>query len=336
MLFDLRARLVKRRLLDPALVVLGALPFLALQLYFNHGVTGRLAQTPYTYYLERDQPRTSFGFHAYDPALEPQSTLQQKRDYYRTFMAQYIREHQASTFANVWAMKSLPMLLDATLPARLLIVLVPVGLLGLATVPRRVLWATLPLFVIGYALNTFFLEHYAAAVIPTVVLSVLLGLYALADAWPRWRDHVLASGVLVLVTSSLLSLYELNPLVTALDPPDKRHLHAVDDETFHSALLRFVRYEVEAVVERPAVVLFTYKPGVNVIEEPVYNTAAPWPDDAPVVRAHDLGPRNAEIFDYYAKRQPERTFYRFDRATGTLTPLGKAKSLAATQPLQSR
>jgi hypothetical protein len=335
-LVDLRDRPITRRLIDPALVVLGAVPFLALQLYFNHGVTGRLTQTPYTYYLERDQPRTSFGFHAYDPALQPQSTLPQKRDYYRSFMANYIREHQPATFAMVWALKSLPMLLDATLPARFLAVLVPVGLLGLTTAPRRALWATLPLFVVGYALNTFFLEHYAVAVIPAVLLSALLGLYSLADAWPRWRDPVLSAGALVLVATSLLSLYELNGLATALDAKDQRRLHAVDDETFHSDLLRFVHYKVEAAVEKPAVVLFTYKPGVNVIEEPVYNTDAAWPDDAPVVRAHDLGPRNAEIFDYYARRQPDRTFYRFDRSTGTLTPLGRAKPLAATQPLQSR
>ena len=336
MLFELRRRPALRRLLDPALVVLGAAPFLALQLCFNKGVTGSLVQTPYTYYLERDQPRTSFGFHAYDPNLQPQSTLPQKRDYYRTFMARYICEHQPGTFLKVWADKSGPMLLDATLPARLLVVLVPVGVLGLTTAPRRVLWATLPLFVAGYMLNTFFLEHYATAVIPAVVLSVLLGVNALADAWPRWRDHVLASGALVLATAAVLTLYELNPLATALDPPGKRHLHAVDDETFHSALLRFVRYNVEPAVEMPAVVLFTYRPGDNVIEEPVYNTDVAWPDDAPVIRAHDLGPRNSEIFRYYARLQPQRTFYRFDRAAGTLVPLGKAKALADAHPLPAQ
>jgi hypothetical protein len=316
--------------------VLGAVPFLSLQLYFNHGVTGRLTQTPYTYYLERDQPRTSFGFHAYDPTVGPQSTLPQKRDYYRSFMANYIREHQPGTFAKTWALKSLPMLLDTTLPARFLIFLLPAGLLGLTTSPRRVIWVTLPLFAVGYALNTFFLEHYAAAVIPAVLVSVLLGVHAVADAWPRWRDHVLSAGALVLVTTSLLSLYELNPLTTALDRPEQSRLHAVDDETFHSDLLRFVHYQVEAAVDKPAVVLFTYEPGLKVIEEPVYNTDTARLDDAPVIRAHDLGPRNAEIFDYYARHQPDRTFDRFDRSTGTLTPLGKAKPLAATQPLQSR
>jgi hypothetical protein len=316
------------RLLAPLLVLVAALPFLSLQLYFNHAVTGRWTQTPYTFYLERDQPHTSLGFHAYDPSLEPQTTLQQKRDYYRTFMLPYIREHQPATFLQSWATKYLPMIVDTTLPARLLIVLVPVGVLGLTDVRRRVLWATLPLFVAGYMLNTFFLEHYAAAVIPAVLLSVVLGVYVLADAFPRFRDHVLTAGVLVIVTVSLTSLYEFNPVATALDSPDRKHLHAIDDETFHSALLRFA-HDLDALVEKPAVVLFKYSPGQNVIEEPVYNTGVAWPDDSAVIRAHDLGERNGEIFWYYAAKQPDRMFYRFDRATGQLTPLGRARDLAA-------
>jgi len=316
------------RLLAPLLIVLGALPFLVLQLYFNHSVTGRWTQTPYTYYLERDQPRTSLGFHAYDPSLTPQSTLQQKRDYYRAFMLPYVREHQPTKFLQSWATKYLPMLVDTTLPARPLVALVPLGVLGLTDLRRRVLWATLPLFAAGYMLNTFFLEHYAAAVIPAVLLSAVLGLRVLADAFPRFREHIGTAGVLVIVVVSLTSLYEFNPVATALDPPDGKHLHEIDDETFHSALLRFA-HDLDALVEKPAVVLFKYAPGQNVIEEPVYNTDVAWPDDAPVIRAHDLGERNGEIYRYYAAKQPDRMFYQFDRATGKLTPLGRAKDLGA-------
>jgi hypothetical protein len=319
------------RMLAPLLILLGALPFLSLQLYFNKSVTGRLTQTPYTYYLERDQPHTSLGFHAYDPSLTPQSTLQQKRDYYRAFMLPYVREHQPATFLQSWATKYLPMVVDTTLPARLLVVLVPIGILGLADIRRKALFATLPLFVAGYMLNTFFLEHYAAAVIPAVLLSAVLGLYTFADTFPRFRDHVLTAGVLVIVVVSLASLYEFNPVATAMDSKENEHLHAIDDETFHSALLRYAHYVLDAEVEKPAVVLFKYSPGQNVIEEPVYNTGVAWPDDAPVIRAHDLGERNAEIFRYFAEKQPDRMFYQFDRAAGKLTPLGRAKDLAAAR-----
>jgi hypothetical protein len=321
----------RQRLLVPVLIVVGAAPFLGLQLYFNKGVTGRWLQTPYTYYLERDQPRTSLGFHAFDPALVPESALAQKRDYYRQFMHHFIQEHQPATVLGVWARKSLPMLFEATLPARVLVVLVPVGLLGLTDIRRRVVWAPLPLFVAGYVLNTFFLEHYAAAVIPAVLLSVVLGLRALEEAWPTRAGFIRAAGTLVVVVVSLTSLYEFNPVATALDRDEAtKRKHRIDDETFRSPTLRFAR-EVEGMVEKPAVVLFRYPPGSpvsTIIEEPVYNTDVAWPDDAPVIRAHDLGERNREIFDYYAQRQPERMFYRFDRATGTVTPIGKARDLA--------
>lgn len=330
-LWDLRSATGRRRLLTPALVLSGAIPFLSLQLVMNRGITGSALQTPYTFYLQRDQPGTSFGFHPFDPTLKPESALPQKREYYVEFMHDFIREHQPGTFLKTWTGKSLPMLFDTTLPARGLVVLVPLGILGLTDSRRRTLWASLPLFVLGYALNTFFLEHYAAAIIPAVALSVLLGLNVLADTWPRWRDHVMTAGVLVIAVICIASTYEFNPIATALDSTETRHLHAADDETFHSALLRSAR-DLEELVEKPAVVLFKYSPGVNLIEEPVYNTGVAWPDDAPVIRAHDLGDRNIEIFRYYAERQPGRMFYRFDRATGNVTPLGRAGALSATQP----
>ena len=126
----------------------------------------------------------------------------------------------------------------------------------------------------------------------------------------------------------MTSLYELNPLVTALDRADAKHLHAVDDETFHSPLLRFVR-GAEELVEKPAVILFRYSPGANLIEEPVYNTDVIWPDDAPVIRAHDRGDKqNVRLFEYYAQRSPDRAVYRYDRGTAKMTRLGTVQELA--------
>lgn len=330
-LYDLRRFSSRRRFLTPVVMIVGAMPFLLLQLYFNHNVTGRLTETPYTFYLQRDQPGTSFGFHAYDPSDQPQSRLAQKRDYYAGFMTNAIREHQPDTFLQTWATKSLPMLLETTLPVRFLIALVPIGLLGLTNARRLTLAASLPLFVVGYALNPFFLEHYAMAAAPAVLLLLLLGLKALAGAWPRWRDHVTTAGVMILATVTVMSLYEVNPVATALDRRGTKHLHEIDDETFRSPVLRAAR-DAEALVEKPAVILFRYSAGENVIEEPVYNTGVAWPDDALVIRAHDLGERNGEIYAYYAERQPNRMFYRFDRATLVLTPLGRAKDLATARP----
>src|SRR5205823_4623615 len=66
----------------------------------------------------------------------------------------------------------------------------------------------------------------------------------------------------------------------------------------------------------------------NVEEEPVYNTDVAWPDDAPVVRAQDLGVRDLELAEYYEARQPQREFYLFDRGNGELIDLGSAGELA--------
>src|SRR5205823_198629 len=72
--------------------------------------------------------------------------------------------------------------------------------------------------------------------------------------------------------------------------------------------------QLPSAVDGPAVVLFRFHPGDNPVEDPVYNDDVIWPDDAPIIRAHDLGPRNIEIARYYATHQPWRKFYLLDRA----------------------
>jgi hypothetical protein len=91
----------------------------------------------------------------------------------------------------------------------------------------------------------------------------------------------------------------------------------------------WVYKDLPGKVKQPALVLFRYKQGVDSPhEEPVYNIDVVNIDDAPIIKAHDLGPaRNAEIIRYYAERQPNRRVYLCDRATRTLTDLGPAGTL---------
>ena len=300
-----------------ALLVAGAVPFLALQLRFNHGVTGSLLRSPFQLYAQRDFPQTQFGFPRYDPAVRPASTLPQKQELYEQWAVPYVKLHQPDRIAGAWAGRWLPMTFGVALPARVLLVPAVVGLLGLGTAPRRVLALTVPLFVLAYVPHTFFLEHYAVVVAPAVLLCVVLGFRALEETWPRLRETIAAGSAAGVVALSLSSLHELNP--------------SIDDETFRSPMLRFVNEDLPyfSDLRKPAVVLFRYAPGENPIEEPVYNFTVASPDDAPIIRAHDLGDRNREIFEYYARVQPDRTFYRFDRKTKTLTLLGPATALAA-------
>jgi hypothetical protein len=103
----------------------------------------------------------------------------------------------------------------------------------------------------------------------------------------------------------------------------------VSDEPYRTPFLDYTQ-RVLAQIRAPAVVLFRFSPGCNVHEEPVYNTDVIWPDDAPIIRAQDLGRRDGELLGYYALRQPNRSFYILDRRTGMVVPLGNAVEAAGT------
>jgi hypothetical protein len=148
---------------------------------------------------------------------------------------------------------------------------------------------------------------------PAVVLRVGLGERAIAQTWRRRRSALATLMVIVIVVLSLFAMPQFN---------------RVADWPAGSALLRDIDRKLSTLEHRPAVVLFRYKPGRDPHSEPIYNADAAWPDDAPVVRARDLGDRNIEIFRYYAARQPRRWFYLYDEADMSLHPLGAAEDLA--------
>ena len=100
------------------------------------------------------------------------------------------------------------------------------------------------------------------------------------------------------------------------------------DQWFDAPLLRGVDKALAGIKHRPAIVLFKYDPERMIHEEPVFNTEAAWPDDAAVIRAHDLGDENARLFAYYATRSPGRAVYRYDEKEETLTYLGTVAEMA--------
>ncbi len=323
------------------LIVCSAAPFLALQAWFNRGVTGHWLQTPYSLYLEQDQPDTAFGFHPYAPNARPQSTLRQKQDYYQSFFVPFIQNHQPGTFLHTWAHRYFPMIADVTLPALPLAILLPLGLIGLTrrglhdtglATARGTLLATLPLFIGLYMVNTFFLEHYALLIAPAIILLLLSAGRALEFAFPPARASIAVGFAAGLAALAVVSLPELNPFWDTQRHPE----YAVGDGTFSSPVMEVVHDMVsQYTAGDPAVILFPYTPGDPTYEEPVYNNQTAWPDDARLILAHDLGPdRDREIFAYYARVQPDRTFYRFNRAAALarssnwLEKLGTARSLA--------
>jgi hypothetical protein len=103
-----------------------------------------------------------------------------------------------------------------------------------------------------------------------------------------------------------------------------------DDIPYWGDSLRAIDKQLAELPHRPAIVLFRYSPKIAPDLEPVYNADVTWPDDAPVIRAHDRGEKNIDLYRYYAQCQPDRWVYLYDRISGTITELGPVIRLAET------
>ncbi|HEV7298892.1 MAG TPA: glycosyltransferase family 39 protein [Tepidisphaeraceae bacterium] len=298
-----------------ALLIIGGAPFLLLQGFINHNVTGQFLRPPFNLYADRDYPQTSYGLHAFDPTVRPESALKVKQDAYDQWVVPLVKEQQPDAIANAWLSKRVPMTFECILPHAFLLALVPVGLLGM-NARRWVVVSVLPLFLGGYGLYTFFLHPYTLMAAPAAVLLVLAGRHVLATALPArgWTATFLIGS---LITLPLTSLPETNRFVYDQQWP---YVHQSVDDAL-------------ATVQPPAIVLFHYgDDNAEFAKWPVFNSDVAWPDDAPVIRAIDLGPRNAELFRYYAARQPDRQVYRYDLDSEVIHEIGNVRELAGSNP----
>jgi hypothetical protein len=309
-------------------IAAGLLPFLLLQVVMNRGITGEYFRTPFRMYADRDYPGTAYGFHTPDPAAEPVSKLLQKRMLYDGEYSRIIAGHR---WSNVIRQQFEP--LGVYSPARfqsvfiqstvfaypLLMLLIPLSVLAM-TRRRAVVVAGGPLFWFLYVPYVFFFFHYVLTAAAGMIVAILVGGRGAEILLPRWRKKVMVAVFLFTGGLSLAAWPQFDPDVT--------------DVAFDSTVLAKVNTALARLpAGERAVVLFTFDPKRGIHSEPVYNTDAAWPDDEPVVRAHDLGPRDPEIFRYYADRQPDRVFYRYDERNGELMRLGTATELAKNNPV---
>ena len=325
----------RRRVTTIAVGLLSVAPFLLLQAVYNRGVTGGFKTLPWDYYAQRNDAYDTLSRKPIDPNVRPQSSLPQKQQFFDEFVLPAYRDKLAKSRSQAVVDRAARLftgpplqeqekhsLIYGVLPNPLLIALLPVGLLGL-TRRRWIFWLPLPLFILIYANYTFFLPHYAVAIAPAAIINVLGAKKALphagfgAESDDPDSSPVTLAFTLVVIALCLTALPQLNPA---------RH-----DQAFDAPLLRDVDAKL-GKIDRPAIVLFKYDPDRSLHEEPVYNTAAAWPDHAPVIRAHDLGDANVKLFAYYAARSPARAVYRYDEKDGTLTLLGQAAELASRHP----
>jgi hypothetical protein len=297
----------------------GALPLLLLQLILNHGVTGNWTRTPFGMYADRDYPGTSYGFHPYDPSARPASDLPQKQALYREYQP-LLLEHQPGNILNDMlkphgpfdgARLRLVLSQYTPTPFPMFVPLLFLPVLGL-TRGRGVFVAALPLFVLFYVPYVFFFPHYVLAAAPCVIIGILTAARVLADRWKSTRRFYEVGLTLLIGGTAIAALPQWSP---------------VNEDVFAAPLLGSVNKQLVQLPHLPAVVLFKYDPKRNTHEEPVFNADAASPDDALIIRAHDLGPANQDLFDYYANHQPQRYFYLFNEGDLSLIELGKATEL---------
>jgi hypothetical protein len=304
-----------------------AAPFLILQIVQNIGVTGSWKVFPSDYYVARNYPAPMLGFHPYDPAKLPVVTMPAKLEALHEFVLPAYQVHRIENVPGEWlplpgnhgVPDRLRQLLRASMPKPWLAILLPVALVALWEIRRAVIVAALGLFILGYAAYVFFLDHYMFAVFPMFLCMILMSWESIEKAFSAKRGGLFAFILLTLCGVAAASLPEIDR--TSVPMSAFFETKAANDT-------------LAAAVQPPALVLFRDEANAyNFADEPTYNDDVPFPDDARTIRAHDLGEtRNRLLFDYYAKIQPKRRVYIFDRShlVDPLTgPLGTVAELAA-------
>ncbi len=293
MLVGLRGQTARRRIAVAATFVAGACPFLILQLIFNYGVTGNVLRTPHQEYAAVHYPHSSFGSADAGAVDESPSRLPQQRRYYKEFVAPAVKLHREQGLLGQWRDDRFLEMLLVSLCSPLLAVVLPACFIACWKRQRWIAIAPVGVFVIVYSFSTFFIQPYIVPIAPAVLFAVVLGARAVEEAWPKrcaWINTVLSVGLLVIGIGWLPGL-----------------VGGMQAESAEAPEMARIEKMLAGLEHKPAVVLFRARPNQDPHIEPVYNWTAAWPDDAEVIRAHDLGAeRDQEIFDYYAKRQPER------------------------------
>ncbi len=288
----------------------GLAPWLALQLTINRGVTGHMFTTPFRVYADRDYPNTAYGAYRYDPDAKPASDLPQKIVLYREYLGEFAARRAGGAWHDLRNYRvPLTLSLSSSTPFPLLAMLLPLSVAGLSR-RRWLLWAPLPLFLLLYVPYVFFFPSYTLVAAGSLIFAPIATARVVARGGP----------------STWLTLMIVVLAVAALPEFDA----GVRDDVFDAPLIRDVNAQL-ATIKGTAIVLFRF-PRNNVHEEPVYNADVAWPDDARVIRAHDRGSQNAELFRYFAQRQPQRSVYLYDEATHQLSLLGPVRQLAGGSP----
>jgi hypothetical protein len=300
-------------------IILGASPFLALQAVQNVGVTGKWTMSPSAYVFEKEYPGFPIGFGRLEDKVLIKSPRTAKQQWFN-WIAGFYLDHDFKSAITNWTVRGRKLVHD-TLPTPYVAILLPMALFSVGEMRRVVIVLSMLLFLAAYTVYAIAMPHYLVAIMPAMTCCVLMGCQSVEWAWSGARPVV---GVFLLLTLAGLSIHNV----------------CRDDDRAVPGFVEFAELKVvdenlQRLPVTPAVVLFRFDPSIcSFHQEPVYNVDTAWPDDAPVVRAHDLYmPQDAKLVEYYAQRQPDRVFYIYDRGAALrgrnpLSPLGTARQLS--------
>lgn len=322
---------LRRRMISPkfAAATLGiglaaTAPYLAVQFWMNQRTTGDPLKSLYIVYHEQHYPELLPGFHPYTPG-PPRFDLPQKQQFFEGYTQPFLLEHTPEQAFRDWfdpaeGRRAAGFFRPMT-PGELVAALLPVGLLFLRDGRRLAIVAAAVLFCAGYSFYAVYMRHYAVAVVAAVVLLIVSAVREgpMVLAAGRGRRWTQTFGLLLVGVACVLQWPPIHPLEdVGFDPQEMIRLREGIEQIERQSL----------AADEEAIVLFKFDVGSGSAHlEPVYNISTAWPDDARVIRAHDLGEHNMELYRYYARRDPDRVVYTYDRGGHVIQRLGTVREL---------
>jgi hypothetical protein len=301
-------------------ITLAITPFAILQIIQDVGVTGTWDRTPIRYYTDQNYPAPILSFVKVSASDVPHTDSLPKQQMMSEWVLPAYIEHSNRRWWQIWYPQRTLDVLHQTLTHPTLAILLPLAILSLAEIRRAALFASLVFFILIYSADAVFLTHYLLAIAPMMICLVLMAWESLERAFGRVRISIAIFMTGWLGATAVLALPQLNPRANL-------HNSASDEQ-------KTIDRTIASLPHRPAIVLFRFDPKINSYDtEPVYNDGVAWPDDAMIVRAHDLGAReDLRIYRYYAAHGQNREVYLYDRgktAGVALSRLGTVDELAA-------
>ena len=182
--FELR-RQTRLLLKTGVMLMLFAIPFAALQIVQNIGITGSWWQSPEEFYIAHNFPGPGMGFGPYDLTRLPAGISEAKREFAYDQFDAYRNHTLRGELAN-WYSGRFTQLRYVALPATFLVIFFPLALARMGDVRRKVVAAGLVLFLAGYMACVFRLYFYLVPAIPAAICVVFMGW----EAWSgRGRDN---------------------------------------------------------------------------------------------------------------------------------------------------